>query len=1059
MKWSLKLGRLWGVDVYLHYTFLVFLALVGLDSRLQTGRWAPAVSGVSMFLGVFVCVLLHEYGHAMAARRYGVVTRDITLLPMGGVARLDKIPEAPLQQLVIALAGPLVNVVIAVGLGLGLRFSDEMPGSLRELESSGFFPRLLLINAGLVAFNLLPAFPMDGGRVLRALLALWIDPVRATRISAGVGRVMAVLFIGAAFLMSSPMLGIIGVFVWMEAGGEAISAEMRAAMGDATVRRVMLRRFRVLTPADPLSRVAEWLIEDSQGEFPVVDDDGQVLGVVTRSGLFEGLRRGGESSAVEGIVQRDVALLGPDEALEAAMLRLEESGLPVALVVEGGRLVGMLTSENAAEFIALQRALRRERVPPVLVAHPRGIVRILPWILCAVPLSLQAETDEVPRDSLVVRRLEWIPQLRPRLIPALLPTLYSVVAVEDLVAARGSVWASVRSWGDTNLAPGRGRLWSYVDNLGRFEPVRGPVEPHAVNALMADSRRLWLGLDGGVASIDFETGVTQPYGPAQGFVTSEVAGFAESEGTVATLGRFGTLWFLPPGAQTFARASESASSEDPREPKPWLDFTSSKEWMGTVSESLASFRHRQAQHWIPFSSEFANGNPRTDRLRLRCIEGDGAGGFWLGSDAGLHWLHPADNIVENRFAPVQVLVSGGLGTPVTPGFRPTKAAQAAARQRVLGQIRDRMRDRASRARENLSLKYRVDPVTPSSRLPGGVTALLRDGPWLWVGTLDGTITNRGRVLLMHHPTRRWVGWFPVGGPVVSMAAEPGRLWMGLDVAGSRGVSALLVADRTPLVSMPQDRWVRDAILPEELGEKLAMMPVRERAVLAFFAGQSDRVVDLLAPGHQVPDDLDAEGLFLLAFAHDLIGLNQPERLDEYLDLLRTRHPASVFAELAGGIRSARTAERVESESAAETSDAPAPAGELPPVAPADPRRSAAASPTVETAVPVPVPAPPPASPSPAGAAAPVPASLGTLTDPERLRVAAVVRKRDLNRDGKLNLIEVRLWLGPAVDWPSIDVDGSGDLGPSEILNVIVREDAKAEAGAKTPGAPAGVPEK
>lgn len=370
MKWSLKLGRLWGVDVYLHYTFLLLVLLVGLDSRLQTGRWASVVPGISMFLGVFVCVLLHEYGHAMAARRYGVVTRDITLLPMGGVARLDRIPDAPLQQLVIALAGPLVNVVIAGGLGLGLHLSEEMPGSLRELQSAGFFPRLLLINAGLVAFNLLPAFPMDGGRVLRALLALWIDPVRATRISAGVGRIMAVLFVGAAFLMSSPMLGIIGVFVWMEAGGEAISMEMRSAIGDATVRRGMLSRFRVVSPSDPLSKVAGWLIENSQTEFPVVSDDGQVVGVVLRDGLFEGLRQGGESAPVERVVRREVLLLDPREALETAILRLEESGLPVALVVEEGRLVGMLTSENAAEFLAVQRALRRDRIPPVLASTP-----------------------------------------------------------------------------------------------------------------------------------------------------------------------------------------------------------------------------------------------------------------------------------------------------------------------------------------------------------------------------------------------------------------------------------------------------------------------------------------------------------------------------------------------------------------------------------------------------------------------------------------------------------------------------------------------------------------
>lgn len=675
-------------------------------------------------------------------------------------------------------------------------------------------------------------------------------------------------------------------------------------------------------------------------------------------------------------------------------------------------------------------------------------MRVLLWILWALPMSLGAETNVVSADCLVLRRLEWIPQLRPRLLPALPPAVYPVAAVEELAAARGRVWASIRSWGDTNLNTGRGRLWSYVETLGRFEPVRGPVEPHAVNALTADAKRLWLGLDGGIASIDFETGATQPYGPAQGFVTSEVAGFAESEGTVATLGRFGTLWFLPSGAQTFARASESASSEDPREPKPWLDFTSSKEWMGAVSESLASFRHRQAQHWIPISKEFANGNPRIDRLRLRCIEGDGGGGFWIGSDAGLHWLNPADNIVENRFAPVSITVPGGLGAAVTPGFKPTRAAQAAARQRVLGQIRDRMRDRASRARENLALKHRVDPVTPSSRIPGTVTSLLRDGPWLWVATLDGTVTNRGRVLLMHHPTRRWVGWFQVGGPVASMAADPARLWIGLDVTGSRGVSALLVADRTHLVSVPQDRWVRDTILPEELGEKLALLPVRERAVLAFFAGQPERVVELLAPDKRVPEDLDAEGLFLLAFAHDLVGLNQPERLDEYLDLLRTRHPGSVQAELAGGIRSARAAARLEPESETETRTAVGPSTEPPPPPPSDAGAPISIPPATEPAGSIP--APPSSRAEASGGRAPSSASLGDLSDSDRSRVDAVVRKRDLNRDEKLSLIEVRLWLGASVDWASLDLDGSGELSPSEILRAIVEEDAKAALGSSSP---------
>ncbi|MDB2497393.1 site-2 protease family protein, partial [Verrucomicrobiales bacterium] len=195
MKWSLKLGRLFGIDVYLHFTFLLLLGFLGLYYWRSTHEVAGALEGVSFILALFACVLLHEFGHSLMARRYGIKTRDITLLPIGGVARLEKIPEEPVRELWVALAGPAVNVVIAALLFIGLLATGGLSSTQEFTESGGsFFQRLLVVNLIIVAFNLLPAFPMDGGRVLRALLAFKMGRRRATIIAANVGQVMAIGF-------------------------------------------------------------------------------------------------------------------------------------------------------------------------------------------------------------------------------------------------------------------------------------------------------------------------------------------------------------------------------------------------------------------------------------------------------------------------------------------------------------------------------------------------------------------------------------------------------------------------------------------------------------------------------------------------------------------------------------------------------------------------------------------------------------------------------------------------------------------------------------------------
>lgn len=218
---SLHLGTFSGIPVFLHWTFLLLLGFVAVSRLVVSGSVPVALSGALFVALIFACVVLHEFGHALAARRFGIGTRDVTLLPIGGIARLDRMPRDPRQELWVALAGPAVNLGIAGLLGIWLA-ADITGGSLAA--------RLLSVNLALVAFNMLPAFPMDGGRVLRALLARRAGHARATEVAAKIGRGMAVVF-GLAGLLWNPMLILIALFVWFGAGEEVRMARQRAAFG------------------------------------------------------------------------------------------------------------------------------------------------------------------------------------------------------------------------------------------------------------------------------------------------------------------------------------------------------------------------------------------------------------------------------------------------------------------------------------------------------------------------------------------------------------------------------------------------------------------------------------------------------------------------------------------------------------------------------------------------------------------------------------------------------------------------------------------------------------
>lgn len=356
MKWSTKIATFAGIDVHVHTTFLMLIAWVAF-AHWRTGHSvAAALEGVAFVLALFACVVLHEFGHALMARRFGIRTRDITLLPIGGVARLERMPDDPRQELWVALAGPAVNVVIAAALFAVLRTTGALaPLNTLAVASGPFLERLMVVNVLLVGFNMLPAFPMDGGRVLRAMLAIRMDYTRATQTAANVGQGMALLF-GVLGLFFNPFLMIIALFVWIGAGQEAAMTQMKAALGGIPLERVMITDFRTLSPHDSLAHAVDLLLSGAQQDFPVVKD-GAVVGVLTRADLFAALARQEQQTLVEGVMRRSFLTADGADMIDVAFQRLQGHDCHTIPVVRGGALIGLLTMDNMGEFLRIQAAI------------------------------------------------------------------------------------------------------------------------------------------------------------------------------------------------------------------------------------------------------------------------------------------------------------------------------------------------------------------------------------------------------------------------------------------------------------------------------------------------------------------------------------------------------------------------------------------------------------------------------------------------------------------------------------------------------------------------------
>ena len=365
MKWSFRLFTFAGTEVRVHVTFLLLLLFVASQSFLS-GQGLPAVMESTLFITImFACVVLHEFGHVFAARGYGIRTPDITLLPIGGVARLERMPRKPSEELVVAISGPLVNVIIAAVIYLGFGISTAFHPGYDFIKTGGFLEKLMVWNILMVAFNLIPAFPMDGGRVLRALFAMFMEYGTATRRAASIGQGIAMMV--AIYMLLNhtihPMILLICFFIFMAAGQEAASVTQQEATRNLSVRDAMLTDFRTLPPEATLRDGVVLLLAGAQQDFPVLDTHGGIQGMLTRHDLISALAEKGPTQPVVDVMRPCPASTLPASELAQALETLSASDCPAIPVLDpiDGKLVGLLTTENVGETLMVRAALMKLR--------------------------------------------------------------------------------------------------------------------------------------------------------------------------------------------------------------------------------------------------------------------------------------------------------------------------------------------------------------------------------------------------------------------------------------------------------------------------------------------------------------------------------------------------------------------------------------------------------------------------------------------------------------------------------------------------------------------------
>lgn len=366
MSWSITLVRIAGTEIRIHLTFFLLLLWFAI-SGYQVAGWEGALDSTLLILAVFGCVVLHELGHVLTARRYGITTPDITLLPIGGLARFSRMPEKPSEEVIISIAGPLVNLVIV---GILVLFGADLSLNPDNITTygQGFISQLAVINLYLFAFNLIPAFPMDGGRILRAILAFRMNRRRATEIAAHIGQLLAFVFVAAGLIWGNLLLVFVAVFVYLAATAESGQTGLMEIAGRVPLDRAMIKSFESLSPQATVGDAADAVLRTTQHEFPVVDGAGKMRGVVTRAAIVAALKSHGPAAPVlEAMAEAPEVPVGT--RLVAVVKEIMQGRAAIVGVVDAdGKLVGYVSQENLSELMLVGDGL-----------HPATPAAIGPW--------------------------------------------------------------------------------------------------------------------------------------------------------------------------------------------------------------------------------------------------------------------------------------------------------------------------------------------------------------------------------------------------------------------------------------------------------------------------------------------------------------------------------------------------------------------------------------------------------------------------------------------------------------------------------------------------------
>jgi Zn-dependent protease/CBS domain-containing protein len=362
MKWSLKIARILGIDVFLHWTFIVLIGGVFIAGLRSLINGSGDLQGFWFIFLLFIFVLLHELGHALMGRKFGVKTNHITLLPIGGVASMEHIPEKPMQELQIALAGPFVNLCLAVFFLLILTISGNLPpwsglfspGANDELAYSLFSANFLLFT-----FNLIPAFPMDGGRVLRAVLAMKFDRYKATNIAVRIGQLLAIGLIGISFFTSFWWM-FIGLFIYLGAGAESNYEVARSTLSKYKVNDATMHHFHVLKTIDTINDALKMLLDGQEKEFLVAENE-EVVGTLSRDELLAGLSRYGNEATLEEVYNPNVVNFDAHMPLDEAFDKLNDAETDLGPVLDQGKLIGVLSRENITEILVIENSIPKKK--------------------------------------------------------------------------------------------------------------------------------------------------------------------------------------------------------------------------------------------------------------------------------------------------------------------------------------------------------------------------------------------------------------------------------------------------------------------------------------------------------------------------------------------------------------------------------------------------------------------------------------------------------------------------------------------------------------------------